>query len=91
VLKIESSDVQDCRADASHTVRPQAPIGEKYVDCLPTQPRVDGTRRCHRRSRRSRAARKADCRRAKLLHGKLQIPPFLLPIFQAAGTAYGVR
>ena len=34
---------QDFRADASCTVRPQALIGEKFVDCLPTQPRVEGT------------------------------------------------
>jgi phospholipid/cholesterol/gamma-HCH transport system substrate-binding protein len=43
VLHIESPGFQDFRADASCTVRPQALIGEKYVDCLPTQPRVEGT------------------------------------------------
>ncbi len=43
VLNIENTGFQDFRADASCTVRPQALIGEKYVDCLPTQPRVDGT------------------------------------------------
>jgi phospholipid/cholesterol/gamma-HCH transport system substrate-binding protein len=43
VLKIENPGFQDFRADASCTVRPQALIGEKYVDCLPTQPRVEGT------------------------------------------------
>ena len=43
VLKISSTGFQDFRADASCTVRPQALIGEKFVDCLPTQPRVAGT------------------------------------------------
>jgi ABC-type transporter Mla subunit MlaD len=43
VLKIESAGWQDFRADATCTIRPQALIGEKYVDCLPTQPRVEGT------------------------------------------------
>ena len=43
VLHIENTGFQDFRADASCTVRPQALIGEKYVDCLPTQPRVEGT------------------------------------------------
>src|SRR4029077_13749112 len=33
----------DFRSDASCTVRPQALIGEKFVDCLPTQPRAAGT------------------------------------------------
>jgi ABC-type transporter Mla subunit MlaD len=43
VLKIENTGFQDFRQDASCTIRPQALIGEKYVDCLPTQPRVEGT------------------------------------------------
>ncbi len=43
VLNIENPGFQDFRADASCTIRPQALIGEKYVDCLPTQPRVEGT------------------------------------------------
>ena len=43
ILHIEDTGFQDFRADASCTVRPQALIGEKYVDCLPTQPRVEGT------------------------------------------------
>ncbi len=42
-LKIESAGFKDFRADASCTIRPQALIGEKYVDCLPTQPRAEGT------------------------------------------------
>jgi len=42
VLHIENTGFQDFRSDASCTVRPQALIGEKYVDCLPTQPRVEG-------------------------------------------------
>jgi ABC-type transporter Mla subunit MlaD len=43
VLKISKEGFKDFRVDASCTIRPQALIGEKYVDCLPTQPRVEGT------------------------------------------------
>jgi ABC-type transporter Mla subunit MlaD len=43
VLRITSPGFQDFRSDASCTVRPQALIGEKFVDCIPTQPRVEGT------------------------------------------------
>jgi phospholipid/cholesterol/gamma-HCH transport system substrate-binding protein len=43
VLNISSPGFQDFREDASCTIRPQALIGEKFVDCLPTQPRVEGT------------------------------------------------
>jgi len=43
VLNIDNPGFQDFREDASCTVRPQALIGEKYVDCLPTQPRPVGT------------------------------------------------
>jgi phospholipid/cholesterol/gamma-HCH transport system substrate-binding protein len=43
VLKIENAGFKDFRNDASCTVRPQALIGEKFVDCLPTQPRAEGT------------------------------------------------
>jgi ABC-type transporter Mla subunit MlaD len=42
VLDIENPGFKDFRADASCTIRPQSLIGEKYVDCLPTQPRVEG-------------------------------------------------
>jgi phospholipid/cholesterol/gamma-HCH transport system substrate-binding protein len=43
VLNIENPGFQDFREDASCEIRPQALIGEKFVDCLPTQPRVEGT------------------------------------------------
>ena len=43
VLDITNPGFQDFRIDASCTIRPQALIGEKFVDCLPTQPRVEGT------------------------------------------------
>ncbi len=43
VLDISDEGFKDFRADASCTIRPQALIGEKFVDCLPTQPRVAGT------------------------------------------------
>jgi ABC-type transporter Mla subunit MlaD len=43
VLNISNPGFQDFRVDASCTIRPQALIGEKFVDCLPTEPRVEGT------------------------------------------------
>jgi ABC-type transporter Mla subunit MlaD len=43
VLNIENPGFQDFRADASCTIEPEALIGEKFVNCLPTQPRVAGT------------------------------------------------
>ena len=43
VLHINNPGFQNFRQDASCTIRPQALIGEKFVDCLPTQPRVEGT------------------------------------------------
>jgi ABC-type transporter Mla subunit MlaD len=43
VLNISNPGFQDFREDASCTIRPQGLIGEKYVDCEPTQPRVEGT------------------------------------------------
>jgi ABC-type transporter Mla subunit MlaD len=43
VLSIENPGFQDFRKDASCTIRLQSLIGEKFVDCLPTQPRVEGT------------------------------------------------
>jgi phospholipid/cholesterol/gamma-HCH transport system substrate-binding protein len=43
VLNITNPGFQNFRTDASCEIRPQALIGEKYVDCLPTQPRVEGT------------------------------------------------
>jgi phospholipid/cholesterol/gamma-HCH transport system substrate-binding protein len=43
VLQIDNPAFQDFRVDATCTIRPQALIGEKNVDCLPTEPRVEGT------------------------------------------------
>jgi phospholipid/cholesterol/gamma-HCH transport system substrate-binding protein len=43
VLNIDTPGFKDFRSDASCTIRPQALIGEKFVDCTPTQPRVEGT------------------------------------------------
>jgi len=43
VLNITKAGFKDFRTDASCTIRPQALIGEKFVDCLPTEPRVPGT------------------------------------------------
>jgi phospholipid/cholesterol/gamma-HCH transport system substrate-binding protein len=42
VLNIEDSGFKDFRQDASCTIRPQSLIGERYVDCTPTQPRAPG-------------------------------------------------
>jgi phospholipid/cholesterol/gamma-HCH transport system substrate-binding protein len=43
VMKITDSGFKDFRTDASCLIRPQSLIGEKYVDCTPTQPRASGT------------------------------------------------
>jgi phospholipid/cholesterol/gamma-HCH transport system substrate-binding protein len=42
VLNIEDSGFKDFREDASCTIRPQSLIGERFVDCTPTQPRAPG-------------------------------------------------
>ena len=43
VLDITSRAFQDFRTDATCTIRPQSLIGEKFVECSPTQQRVEGT------------------------------------------------
>jgi phospholipid/cholesterol/gamma-HCH transport system substrate-binding protein len=43
VLKIDDAGFQDFRQDASCLIRPQSLLGEKYVDCQPTQPRAPGS------------------------------------------------
>ncbi len=43
VLKIQNPGFQDFRADASCAIEPEALLGEKFVNCLPTQPRAEGT------------------------------------------------
>lgn len=42
-LDIENAGFQDFRTDATCTIKIQSLIGEKNVDCLPTQPRPVGT------------------------------------------------
>ncbi len=42
-LSITNPGFQDFRTDATCTIEPQALIGEKYVNCLPTQARAEGT------------------------------------------------
>ena len=42
VLKIENSDYQDFRKDAFCTIRPQSLIGERFIECEPTQPKPTG-------------------------------------------------
>ena len=43
VLAIEDDGFKDFRTDATCRIRPQSLLGEKYVDCTPTQPRAPGT------------------------------------------------
>ncbi len=43
VMRIEDPGFQDFRADASCLIRPQSLIGEKFVECEPTQPRAAGS------------------------------------------------
>ena len=43
VLDIDDPAYQDFRSDASCQVRPQSLIGEKFVECSPTQKRAVGT------------------------------------------------
>jgi ABC-type transporter Mla subunit MlaD len=42
VLRIEEPAFRDFRADAACRVRPQSLIGERFVECEPTQPRAAG-------------------------------------------------
>jgi phospholipid/cholesterol/gamma-HCH transport system substrate-binding protein len=42
VLDITEPGFQDFRKDATCTIRPQSLIGERFVECTPTQPRADG-------------------------------------------------
>ncbi|MDX6648868.1 MAG: hypothetical protein QOJ97_819 [Solirubrobacteraceae bacterium] len=41
-LEITEAGFQDFRKDATCTIRPQSLIGEKFVECVPTQPRAVG-------------------------------------------------
>src|SRR3954465_2610892 len=43
VMSIDDSGFKDFRQDASCLIRPQSLIGEKFIDCTPTQPRAPGT------------------------------------------------
>jgi phospholipid/cholesterol/gamma-HCH transport system substrate-binding protein len=43
VLRIDDAAFQDFREDASCLIRPQSLIGEKFVECEPTQPRAPGS------------------------------------------------
>ena len=43
VLRIDDPGFQDFRRDASCRIRPQSLIGERFVECEPTQPRRPGT------------------------------------------------
>jgi phospholipid/cholesterol/gamma-HCH transport system substrate-binding protein len=43
VLDITDSGFEDFRTDASCLIRPQSLLGEKYVECEPTQPRAPGS------------------------------------------------
>src|SRR5918995_1574858 len=42
VMDITEDGFKDFRIDASCTIRPQSLIGERYIDCTPTEPRAPG-------------------------------------------------
>jgi len=42
VLRIDHPGFKDFRKDAECSIRPQSLIGEKFVECTPTQPRPEG-------------------------------------------------
>jgi phospholipid/cholesterol/gamma-HCH transport system substrate-binding protein len=42
VLRIDRPGFDDFRTDAECSIRPQSLIGEKFVECTPTQPRPEG-------------------------------------------------
>jgi ABC-type transporter Mla subunit MlaD len=42
VLRIDRPGFDDFRRDAECSIRPQSLIGEKFVECTPTQPRPEG-------------------------------------------------
>jgi phospholipid/cholesterol/gamma-HCH transport system substrate-binding protein len=42
VMDITDDGFKDFRIDASCTIRPQSLIGERYIDCTPTEPRAPG-------------------------------------------------
>jgi ABC-type transporter Mla subunit MlaD len=43
VMEIDNAGFKNFRQDASCLIRPQSLIGEKFIDCTPTQPRAPGT------------------------------------------------
>lgn len=43
VMRVDDPGFQDFRADASCLIRPQSLLGEKFVECEPTQPRAPGS------------------------------------------------
>src|SRR3954451_2690343 len=44
VLKIDKAGAADFRRDATCEIRPQSLIGERFVECTPTQPRPPGSK-----------------------------------------------
>jgi phospholipid/cholesterol/gamma-HCH transport system substrate-binding protein len=45
VLRIDRPGFDDFRTDAECTIRPQSLIGEKFVECTPTQPRPENAQK----------------------------------------------
>jgi phospholipid/cholesterol/gamma-HCH transport system substrate-binding protein len=43
IMNVEEEGFTNFREDASCRIRPQSLLGEKYVECLPTQPRAAGS------------------------------------------------
>ena len=64
MLDITEPGFKDFRKDATCTIRPQSLIGERFVECTPTQPRADGEQPAPelRRSRRATARASTCCR-----------------------------
>ena len=67
VLEITEPGYQDFRSDASCIVRPQNLIGERFVECKPTQARVRARRAAARAEadRGRRRARASGCCRSR--------------------------
>jgi ABC-type transporter Mla subunit MlaD len=51
VLRIDRPGFDDFRRDAECSIRPQSLIGEKFVECTPTQPRPEGAQPAPRLAR----------------------------------------
>ena len=96
VLDITEPGFKDFRKDATCTIRPQSLIGERFVECTPTQPRAEGDA-AGARARQDRAGRgqgrvpaarlpddQADRPRPRGQHHAVALPPAALDHHQRA-------